>query len=466
MIHQMLIPRTPLRPIAFPVPTSFTVLSGTSIRVFWTNGDASKPTQVWRDGVLIVTKSAAATFHDDTGLSAGVSYQYQFRHASPNPTPTTFSPLSAKLFAYTAPAAPTGLAAISSGSTVHVSWSNPNPGLQTQVYRGVTFLGTTGVGDTSFDDTSVPDGTYDYSVRAFDGTNVSSLTTVSGVEVSLVDPPTAFSANVTTDDVALTWTKASALLQTKVYRDGVLIATKTAGTESHTDSNVANGTYTYTIKHYDGANESAPVSTTPTTTTVAYLAPPSALGLTNAVYANRVTLGWTNAGAYSTQIWRDAGGGYALLTTVGSGVTSYNDDSVGMGDDYNYKVRHTNGGIDSAFSSVQSITTAVPAFTFTAVDGSWGTNKFVVSFGVTIMPKDGTVTFDGWSDNTSLNGGGGASGAIGSPYQFGPEGYTVTKLGPEFGTMTIQGLSIRDSGGTVVVSEDVDGDFAYDSDPV
>lgn len=465
MILSLLIPKAILRPLAFPTIGSFSVNDSTSLNLGWTNADVSAKTEIWRNGALITTRNAGVSNYTDTGLSGGVTYNYQIRHVKGTPI-TQWSSLSVVFPAYTAPEAPSSLIAGSTGSTVNLTWSNPNPALETRVYQGASLITTVAAGVAFYDHTGVSDGNYNYTVRAWDGANLSSPSNTANVDVTLVDPPTGATVSVSTDDVTIDWTYADVLLQTKVYRDGVLIATKSAGVQQHIDSNVANGTYTYTLKHFDGTNLSAPASTTPSTGTVAYVPAPSGLGLTNAVYADRVTVSWTNAGAYTTQVWRDSGAGFTQIASLPPGTTSHDDDTVAMGVEYDYKVLHTVGGVNSAFSSPQTITTAVPAFSSASIDPSWSTNKFVVSFEVTIMPKDGTVTFDEWSDDTSLNGGGGASGSIGSPYQFDPEGYVITKLGPEFGNIAVTTLAIRDSGGNLVASENIDSDFAYDSDGV
>lgn len=53
------------------------------IQLNWTNSDATKQTNIYRDGVLIDTASAGATGYLDSGLAQGTSYSYEVAHYEP-----------------------------------------------------------------------------------------------------------------------------------------------------------------------------------------------------------------------------------------------------------------------------------------------------------------------------------------------------------------------------------------------
>jgi hypothetical protein len=470
MMLELLVPVTPLVPLAVPTLGARTATSTTALTVHWTNANSQATTELWRDGVLQGTAAKGATSMAQTGLTSGVTYSFKIRHLLSG----VYSPFTASLNGYTVPAAPTGLAAQAIGNKVTVSWVNPNQELSTEVRSGSGSLLTT-VGPTvaTWDHTGLADATYVYKVRATDGTTTSAYTsTVSATVDTVVQPPTSLARTVVANQVQLSWTNNNGTDQIRVYRDGALITTQVATTTSYNDSSLANGTYAYVVRHYNGVTESANSNSVSATVSVSAYATPTGLSLSNAAYSDRVTVSWANGASQPTQIWRDGGSGYALAGTVAIGVTSYVDDGLTVTHGYSYKIRHFNSPDFSDYTAPASVTTATPTLTSLSVTNSWSLAKFTIGYTTAAMPYGGTVYFSGASDDTGLNAGYAAVAGIHADtngafaYDVAPSGFTITKYpnGPSSGTFTVSNLKIKNGAGTTLVtSSSFNCTFDYDS---
>ncbi len=140
-----------------------------------------------------------------------------------------------------------------------------------RVTRNGTVLPGT-VAGTAFADQGLAAGTYTYSVTAFDGAgNVSGPSNSASVTVPATEPqppdttapsvPADLSATVVGTTVSLGWAPSSdntAVAGYNVTRNGIfLTATGGAG---YTDSNLAAGTYTYTVAAFDSAGNTSAAS--------------------------------------------------------------------------------------------------------------------------------------------------------------------------------------------------------------
>lgn len=72
----------------------------------------------------------------------------------------------------------------------------------------------------------------------------------------------------------------------------------------------------------------------------------------------RVT--WVNSGAYSTKIYKKvSGGAYSLVTTVASGVTTY-DTGFTVANGYTFGVSHLNVDTESTITEATALVPGVP----------------------------------------------------------------------------------------------------------
>lgn len=174
----------------------------------------------------------------------------------------------------TTPSVPTNLAAVLEGNTANLSWTASSDDVAVAGYRvtrnGTVLPGT--VAGTAFADQGLAAGTYTYSVTAFDGAgNVSGPSNSASVTVPAAEPqpsdttapsvPADLSATVVGTTVSLGWAPSSdntAVAGYNVTRNGIfLTATGGAG---YTDSNLAAGTYTYTVAAFDSAGNTSTAS--------------------------------------------------------------------------------------------------------------------------------------------------------------------------------------------------------------
>lgn len=443
MIHELLLPVRPLVPEPPPTGVTLTRTSGTALTVAWTNGDSKATTQVWRDGALLGTVAAGSSSYGDTGLTAGVLYNYQLRHLYSG----VYSPLTAIKVGYTQPATPLYLIASPSGSTVTLYWTNPNSSLQTQVYRGGSLVTTVGSGVATYNDTGLSDATYAYTLKAYDGTLTSDATaTVYATVDASLHAPTGLSASVSGSTVNLSWTNYNGTWQVRVYRDGTLVTTLAATTTTYADTGVANGTYSYTVRHYDGSTTS-PDSTSASATVATFdYATPTGVTATTPTYCNQVSLAWTNGVTQPVEISRDDGSGYTVIATTSAGATSYLDNGVEKSHAYSYKLRHVNSPHISDYTTPVSVTTPAPSFASVSVTASVKGNKFTVGYSLSKPPRYSRVDLVHLTTNTGLDSDYGPSSGIGDPTDF-PVGtaYTITVDGPSDGVVTLGSMKLYDT---------------------
>jgi hypothetical protein len=141
------------------------------------------------------------------------------------------------------------------------------------------------------------------------------------------------------------------------------VATVSASVTSWSDTGLTAGTtYTYQVRAYNAAGESAFSNLSSATTNAAANVPaaPSGLTATSKSKPLRVTLSWTdnsnNETGFNIERSTDGGVTWSLLATLGAGVTSYSDTSVANGNTYSYRVYACNSAGNSCDSNVVSIT--------------------------------------------------------------------------------------------------------------
>jgi titin len=120
----------------------------------------------------------------------------------------------------------------------------------------------------------------------------------------------------------------------------------------------ANTAYSYRVRATNGGGDSAYSNTASATTQATQSAPaaPSNLVAT-AVSASQINLTWTDNANNETQflIERCIGNtcnNFAEIAQVGANVTSFSNTGLSGNTFYRYRVRATNGGVNSAYSNI------------------------------------------------------------------------------------------------------------------
>ncbi|WP_327001743.1 DUF4832 domain-containing protein [Dactylosporangium sp. NBC_01737] len=168
-----------------------------------------------------------------------------------------------------APTPPTLTATGVTGTSVALAWSGATDNVAVtgyQVRRDGTVVAT--VTGTSYTDTAVPTGSHAYTVTARDAagnTSAASNTVTVGVgctDCTAPSAPTGLAVTATTPtSIALSWSPATdnvGVTGYLVFRNGTQVAAP-AGT-SYTDTGLAGGSYTYTVRARDAAGNLSPAS--------------------------------------------------------------------------------------------------------------------------------------------------------------------------------------------------------------
>lgn len=360
-------------PPTVPQSLAATAASSTQVNLSWNasadvGGGVVAGYRVYRNGVLVI--SVTVTSYSDTGLTANTSYSYtvsayddavppnESAQSSPpvnvtTPIPPDTSP----------PTVPQGLSATPVSSTqIDLSWNastDVGGGIVAgyKVFRNNVLVMS--VAGTSYSDTGLTANTaYSYKVSAFDDaapanesaqSSAVNATTPAPPDTLPPSVPLSLSANaVSPSQVNLVWAASTdagggVVAGYKLFRNGTLLATVTAGT-SHSDTTVAaNTAYSYQVSAFDdavSANESAQSSPAVNVTTPVDPGLPVAFNFTSTDVS-----AWTNvddSGISSS--WQVVGGKYQQGTDVG-------DQAFGTPFDQSYKL-----GTYSYLSSLTALT--------------------------------------------------------------------------------------------------------------
>jgi hypothetical protein len=260
----------PLNGAVVPPPGSVSVTAAAA-----DSDGAIAKLELYRDTTLIATLTAVPYTFTNTGLASG-TYAFSAKAYDNNGGVTTSSVVSVRVnalptVAITAPAG--GTVVPPPGSVpLAVSASDTDGSLiKVELYRGPTLIATLAAAPYNFTDTGVASGTYSYTAKAYD--NNGGVVTSAALSVRVNALPTVSitaPANNTVlpppGSAALTASPADSdgtIGKLEFYRDGVLIATKTAAPYTFTDSALASGSYVYTARAYDsndGITTSPPIS--------------------------------------------------------------------------------------------------------------------------------------------------------------------------------------------------------------
>lgn len=223
--------------------------------------------RVRRNGSLYATTTA--TTYVDNGATDGFSYSYEVRaeDAAGNRGPIVAAvPASISLSDVTPPTAPGDLSAAASGGGTSLSWAAATDNVAVTGYRvsrdGVQ-VATLGASARSFSESALPEGTYLYTVVAFDaagnvGPALNANVTVATQSAAPSTPRNLSAKALDGRYVELSWsasTGGSGGITYRVFRNGTgsayRIADGVTGT-SFTDR-PSTGTHTYSVRARDSA---------------------------------------------------------------------------------------------------------------------------------------------------------------------------------------------------------------------
>jgi formaldehyde-activating enzyme involved in methanogenesis len=319
--------------------------------------------KVYRDDMEIA--DVTTTSYSDNGLANG-SYDYYIRAeytsgiAAPSNTVTAIVEVL-----YPA----RNLTASVSNDIVTLNWDAPvtvggltRSLLRYKIYRD--FAEIAEVTTTTFDDSGLANGTYNYYVKAVYTSGLSAASNSIDVTVEVLYPATGLTAVVQSDDVRLNWVAPTTsnlrtLMGYKVYRNSVQIAQLTGIT--YLDSNLANGTYDYSIVAYYNTGDAIASNIATVTVEVTY----APTNLTASVIDDVVTLNWT-APVISGGLTRSFNGYFIyrngdLEHVINNpSVVSYDDANLANGTYEYYIVAVYDAGISAHSNTVQAIVNVLP----------------------------------------------------------------------------------------------------------
>ena len=234
-----------------------------------------------------------------------------------------------------------------------------------------TEIATVGANTTSFTDSGLSEATkYYYRVRAYNAYTTSAYSSEKHV-TTLYNIPAAPSGltitSLLSNKVSLSWTDNSGdesgfKIQRKKGATGTYADIRTTGANvtSYTDNDSAlrDGTlYYYRVCATNAAGDSAFSNEVSGTTP---LAKPTSATAT-AVSSSQINLTWIDNSAsetgYKIERKRTLTGTYAQIAQVGANVQSYSDHGLDSNTKYYYRVRATNGTINSDYSNEPSAVT-------------------------------------------------------------------------------------------------------------
>ncbi|MCC7518713.1 MAG: fibronectin type III domain-containing protein [Verrucomicrobiae bacterium] len=350
------------------------------------------------------------TAWQDRGLSASTGYTYRVKALGVR-ADSDYSNEASATTLEGVPGAPSGLTATPvSGTEIQLGWSDNSGNESTFVIErkagadgSYAATGYVGAGVQTYSDSGLSaETTYFYRVKATNSQGESPWS--NEVSVSTADQapsaPTALSATaVSSSEIDLSWTDTSSnetafQIERQTGSGGyVLIAAVGVNGTSFHDTSVSDGvTYSYRVRAVNSAGMSA--WTDAATASTDGMAPVDPTGLfTQATGASSVNLTWSGNAANTTGYEierRTSGGNFAVIGTVGAGVTSFTDTGRSAGTEYFYRVRAANGSLYSSYSNEGSATP------YTDSDGDGMPDAWEIAHGLNPNdPNDASADPDG-----------------------------------------------------------------------
>ncbi len=253
-----------------------------------------------------------------------------------NSTPTRIREGIAYVLHGTALRPPRDLAcSLNAGGGVDLAWTVPAPFDEIRIDRSGAALVTLAGDAVQFHDPSPPLGVVVYEVFGVRG-GKSSLPARCEVSV-VVRPPFGLDCVTMNGVVELSWQHSQPVDETRVSRDGVLIAALPGSPTAFADASAPPGEHEYSVVGVIGVHVSAPA-------VCRTVVPAPVLGLSCSVDGCDVTLRWSagQAGYTGIRIVRDG----AEIAVLAGSALSYTDHEVGAGS-HAYEVQGLVGGNSS-----------------------------------------------------------------------------------------------------------------------
>jgi fibronectin type 3 domain-containing protein len=303
--------------------------------------------RVYRDGGLL-TSLGTVTSYTDTGVAPGSHvYSVQAVDAAGNLSAPS-NTASATVPDTTKPSAPANLTALGGTAKVDLSWqaSSDDVGVTGyRIFRGATQVGSVDGTTTSYTESGLAAGSYTYTVRAVDAAgNLSDPSNSASATVSDTSKPSApgsLTAAGGTAKVDLSWQASSddvGVTGYRIFRGATQVGSVGGTTTSYTESGLAAGSYSYTVRAVDAAENLSDPSNSASATVPDTTKPSVPGNLTANGSAGQVALSWQastdDVGVTGYRIFR----GGTQIDAVGGTATSYTDQGLAPGD-YSYTVR-------------------------------------------------------------------------------------------------------------------------------
>ena len=352
----------------------------TSIKVSWSAVAGRTKYEVWRcesaTGTYTRIGSTTSTYYKDTTCTPFVTYYYQIKvYRTVNRQPIYSAGVSPTASATPILGNVTGVkAAVSSPSSVKVSWASVTGASGYEVLRSATidgvYVSIKSTTSRSFTDTScMPNTTYYYQVRAYRKAGGGTVSSTPSVPLSAT-PYFGSVANVravssSPSSIKVSWSSVSGASGYEVLRrdtpDGVYALVTSTTRAYFTDSNrIPNTTYGYQVRAYRTVNGVRHYSTAAYVSAAPYFGSVSSAKAVRSS-AGKIKLTWSAvSGRTGYEIYRrsSSDSDFVLLKTTTS--TSFTDSGLTTGVTYEYKIvayRTVNG---VKYRSTEPVVSATP----------------------------------------------------------------------------------------------------------
>ena len=218
--------------------------------------------RIYRGGTQVGTVNAPTLTYTDLNVVGAVSYTVRAFDAAGNLSDPS-NTASVTVADSVKPSVPSGLTATGSAGQVALSWqpSTDNVGVTGyRIYRNGSQVGSVLGNLTTFTHTGLVAGTYSYTVRAVDAagnlSDASNTATATVPDTVAPSAPDNLKGSAGTGQVTLTWKASSdnvGVTGYRIYRGATQVGTVNGTTLTYTDTGLARGTYSYTVRAIDAA---------------------------------------------------------------------------------------------------------------------------------------------------------------------------------------------------------------------
>ena len=311
-----------------PAPSGLSAsAAGADLKLSWTAARPSDTTvyqvKLNRDGAATATDSING--HTFSGLSAGTTYTLYVR-AKTGSRVSAWSSVTAT----TVPAAPSGLSAATTNTSLTLSWSAVTGATGYDVKQGEDGTVTSASGTSHTFSGLTPSTAYTLYVRARNSGGVSAWTSTTATTV--LPAPSGLSVEATQTSITLSWSAVSGASGYDVRQGESGTVTAVSSGTSHTFSGLtANTAYTLYVR----ASNSGGVSDWTSTTATAVLAAPSNLSASVSIdqyrVVNSLSLSWDSvagATAYEVKLGENRAAITVLATEYRFSYQDYGSDAL------------------------------------------------------------------------------------------------------------------------------------------